>query len=194
MRTTLDADYSEPDFRNVPVEMEYPVKETDFPSVWVHFDPIGPLHPVGIGYFEDTPVDGGFMRTTRWSFAGNINYTMIAMSSLELARLFDQVVSIIAFGLYDDQRREFRSTLEQDPLIQLGVNFDEIDQTGFSAAPGTPWGTDDMMYEGTVSIQVEGEFVSTPGTELLVPIERIKLITWVSGLQSDPTTGGGFIG
>lgn len=193
MRTTLDADYSDPDFRNIPVEMEYPVKQTDFPSVWVHYDPVGPLRPVGVGYFEDLPVAGGYLRTTRWNFAGIINYTLIALSSLELDRLFDQVVSIISFGTYDVQRREFRTTMEHDPLIQLNVNFDEIDQGGFAASPGTPWGTDDMMYEATVSIQVIGEFVSSPGTELLIPISKVNLITWITGQQTDPTSNTGWI-
>lgn len=193
LRTTLDADYPVPDFRSIPVEMEFPVKEGDYPSVWVDFDPVGPLRPVGIGHFEDAPVTGGFLRTTRWNFAGIVKYTVIAMSSLERDRLFDQVVSIIAFGTYDDQRGEFRDCLEQDALIQLGVNFDEIDQTGFAAAPGTPWNTDDMMYEATLSFQVTGEFVSTPGVDLLVPIEQIRLITWVKDLETDPTTGEGWI-
>ena len=215
MRATFDADYADPDFDKIPVEMEYPVKSTQFPSVWVDFQPIGPLSPVGIGHFEDAPVYQqpqtdppivvGFQRTARWNFAGNISYTAIAMTSMECARLYDQLISIIAFGLtafgpsdltsaYDDQRGAFRRLIEQDPLIQLAMNFAEIDQRGFSAAPGTPWGTDDMMYEATIAVQVVGEFVSTPGEELLVPIERYELITWIKGMEHDPTTEDGWIG
>lgn len=194
MRRTLDADYPESDFRNVPVEVNFPTVPTDFPSVWVDFDPIGPLRPVGIGHYEDSAVTGGFRRVGRWSFAGNVTYTAAAMSSLERDRLYDQLVSIIAFGTVDQERGQFRSIMESDPLIQVGVNFDEIDQRGFSAAPGTPWGTDEMMYEATLGIQVQGEFVSAATGTVLLPISSIAVISWVDGIESDPDPSAGWLG
>jgi hypothetical protein len=193
MRTTLDADYSEPDFRNIPVEIEYPVKHAQIPSVWVNFDPIGPIRPVGIGHVEDIDAQGGMHRTTRWSFAGAISYTAITLSAFERDRLVDQMIQIIAFGRYDDQRAEFRNCFEHDPLVQINVNWDEIDQRGFDAAPGTPWGDDAMMYEGTIAINAIGEFVSTPSTELLLPITAWTLVTWVKDLENDPTSEDGWI-
>lgn len=193
MRLTLDADYPESDFRNVPVEINYPTRPTDFPSVWVDFDPIGFLRPVGVGHVEDSIVDGGFSRVVRWSYAGNITYTACAMTSLERDRLFDQLVSVVAFGLVDEERGQFRRIFETDELIQVVMNFDEIDQRGFSAAPGTPWGTEEMMYEATIGLQVQGEFVSSPSGDPLLPISTIEVVSWVSELESDPDPTGDWL-
>jgi hypothetical protein len=194
MRTTFDSDYPEPDFRSIGVEVEYPVLAVSIPGIWVDFDPIGPLRPVGIGHFENVAVDGGIRRAVRWSFAGNITYTAVALTSLERDRLFDQMVSTIAFGQVDAQRGEWRSTMENDPLLQVSVNYDEIDQRGFSAAPGTPWGTEQMMYEASIGVMVQGEFVSSPGTELLVPISSVNLYQWALPIETDPVPGGDWIG
>lgn len=191
MRTTFDADYPVIDMRNMSVELEYPVRDTEVPAIWIDFDPIGPLKPVGVNHVESISAPGGFVQTTRWSFAGNATFTVVAMSSLERDRMFDEVAAIIAFSQYDTQRSEFRRVIETDPLIQLSMTFDQIDQRGFSAAPGTPWGTDDMMYEATLAVQCIGEFVNEPGTTLLVPIERIRVFEWVSGVETDPTAGDG---
>jgi hypothetical protein len=196
MKTTLDSDYAEADFRNVQVSMEYPAKQQTLPAVWVDFDPIGPLNPVGIGYKEYSDVagdGGGGAAATRWSFAGNIIYTVVAMTSWERDRLYDELVAIIAFGQYDSSRAPFRHIMETDPLLPIHVNFDRIEQRGFAASPGTPWGTADMMYEATLSVQSTGEFVSTPSTTVLYPISRIDVFTWVSGVQQDPLPGSGWI-
>lgn len=189
MKATLDADYPEEDFRDTFVSLEFPVAEQSIPAIWVTFDPIGPLRPVGVGYYEDTVSGQGVERATRWSFAGNIIYTMVAMTSLERDRLFDQVVSILAFGQFDPERSAYRTAMETDPLIQISVNFDEIDQRGFTASPGTPWGTSDVMYECSLSVQCLGEFVSASGTDTLLPISAINLISWNEQFEVDPTVG-----
>ena len=199
LKTTLDSDFTNPKFRNLPVSLEFPVKVQSVPAVWVDLDPIGPLRPVGVGHVEDAaataPGGGpGFLRTTRWSFAANIVYTIVTMSSLERDLLFDEIVGIMAFGQFDAQRGEFRNTIENDPLISMQVNFGTIDQRGFSASPGTPWGTTDMMYECSISMQCQGEFVNAPGTTVLIPISAVTVIPWVEGLETDPTTDGGWIG
>ena len=196
MRTTFDADYPEEDFRDVPVSIEFPTKKNQVPGIWLNYDPIGPIHPVGVGYFEDNlDVDtGGFYRSTRWSYAGAAIYTVVAHSSLERDRLFDQVVSAIAFGQFDTQRGEFRETIESDPLIAMQVDFDQIDQRGFSAAPGTPWGSNEVIYEASISVRVTGEFISQPGTTLLMPISQIDVYQWVTDLESDPVPTGTWLG
>ncbi len=188
MKSTFDADFPEADFRDLRVSIEYPVLSTDFPSIWVDFDPIGPLRPTAVGHFEDNSVSGGFERVTRWSYAGNLTYTCVALTAFERDRLFDQMISVIAFAQVDTQRGEFRSIMETSPLVAINVNYHEIDQRGFSAAPGTPWGTDAMMYEATMGMSVTGEFISVPSAELLLPISQVDVFSWVNGVARDPTT------
>lgn len=194
MKTTLDSDYSETDFRDIRVSLEYPVEQQSIPAVWVDFDPIGPLLPVGLGYQEFGPgPTTGSVAATRWSYAGNITYTIVAMTSLERDRLYDELVSIIAFGKYDPTRAPFRTIMETDPLLAMNINYDKIEQRGFAASPGTPWGTPDMMYEATLSVQAMGEFVSVSGSTELFPISQVDVYSWVENVEVDPIGGTGWI-
>lgn len=177
------------DFGNTYVSLEYPVREHEYPSVWVNFDPTGYLTKMGVGHWEYADDDQGSRLIARWSFAGSISLTVTAMTSLERDSLFDAVVAMIAFGDVNTDLGVFRSTVENDPLVILQVNFDQIDQRGFAAAQGTPWGTDEMMYEATVSLTCIGEFISAPGTDLLLPISAIEVISWAEDVEEDPTTG-----
>lgn len=196
VKETLDASYVEPDFRSVQVSLEYPDKSQSIPCIWVNFDPIGPLRPVGVGYSENVVLAGGpeMTQVTRWSYAGNITYTIVAMSSLERDRLFDEMVAVLGLGQFDSARSTFRTLMENDPLIAIQVNYDEVEQRGFSAAPGTPWGTADFMYECTLSVQATGEFVSAVGTNELLPISSIQVIPWAVPLETDPMPDGTWIG
>lgn len=189
MSKTFDGAYPVPDFRDLLVSMEYPTKEGEIPSIWLDFEPIGPLRPVAIGGYEDEfDEDAGvYHRSARWSFAGNITFTSVALTSLEADRLFDQIVAVIAFGQLDPTRSQFRQQIENDDLMEVSVNFDQVDQRGFSSAPGTPWGTDSMMYERTISIQAVGEFVNKPGSYELLPISGYKIYEYINELESDPS-------
>ncbi len=190
MRDAFSASFPEEDFRSTPIEIEFPVLSQQYPSIWVEFDPIGPLNPVGIGQIETVAADGGGVNMVyRWSFAGRASYTAVALTSLERARLFDAMVSVIAFRDQNAQYGAFRETIETSDLITLQPNYHQIEQLGFSTAPGTPWGSDEMMYEATIAIPVIGEFVSQPGSTTLVLVSDVSSVNWIEDAEQDPTTG-----
>lgn len=194
MRTAFDNDFPTADFRNTPIEIEYPVLSQQYPSIWADFQPVGTLSPVGIGQIESVAAQGGGVKLVhRWSFAGYATFTAVALTSLERSRLFDAMIAVVAFRDQNPAYGAFRTTIEQDPLIILQPNYHEIDQRGFSASPGTPWGTEEMMYEATIAIPVIGEFVSDPSTMTLVNVSTVGIINWVDDTQTDPTTGTGWI-
>ena len=113
----------------------------------------------------------------------------MALTSLERDRLYDEVVAVIAFGDADlTQRSAFRATIEDNGLIACDANWDEISSGGVSATQGTPWGTDEMIYEITVRFLVKGEFVSDVDTTQLVPLSAIKVYPYVEG-EPDPRPG-----
>ncbi len=194
MREAFDNDLPDVDFRGIPIGIEYPVDKQSYPSIWVDFQPIGPLVPVSIGHVETVDAVGGGKQTVqRWSFGGVVNYTAVAFTNLERFRLVDALVSVIAFRDQDPNYGAFRDTIESDPLVSLGLNYHQINQPGFSAAPGTPWGSEEMMYEGTISLPVIGEFVSSPGTSILLDISQVGVVTWTDQVEEDPTTDGGWM-
>lgn len=97
----------------------------------------------------------------------------MALSSFERDRLYDELIRTMAFTREVDQVTEFRSYVEDNDLIAANMDFDTIESRGNAASPGTPWGTDEIIYERTISMQIIGEFISEGTTGSLVPLKRI---------------------
>ncbi len=163
-KATFDDGFRSPAFRNVWVSMEYPDTESSYPGIWVDFTPTADLQVAGINHVEWTPGDAAPHKITRWRFAGLATFTLVAMTSLERDRLTDALVSVMAFGMEDPSASKFRTSIEQNDLIGLQMQWDKFAMSGKAETPGTPWGTDDVVYEITVSIDCQGEFLSD-GTE-----------------------------
>jgi hypothetical protein len=175
---TFDDEYPVPKFRNIKVSLDFPVERQGYPGVWIDYEP-GELAIAGIGHQEFTTNDDdtGVARL-RWTFSGRISFTIVALSSLERASLFDEMIKIIAFGQTADSRRQFRSLIERNELIALSANWDNIRQSGSASTTGTPWDTDEQIYEITVSIGIQGEFVSDALTGALLPVTDIDIIAY----------------
>lgn len=191
MRQTLDSDYVEPDLRNLAVSIEFPVARQDYPSVWVAFSPEGSLEPVGVGHVEhdDQGDEGGLRAYHRWRFQGYLSYTAVALTSLERDRMYDELVRIMAFGQEYPQTAEFRAAIEDNEFIALNIDFDQIGHGPITETPGTPWGSDDMVYEATVTMECFGEFVSD-GSATLAAITGLVVIPYAEG-EADPTDPDG---
>lgn len=114
-------------------------------------------------------------------------FTIVALSSRERDRLFDEVIRTLGFGLEDPATSEFRQTLENNDLLAVNARFDEIAVGGHAAAPGTPWGTDEIIYECSVSIDLVGDFIADPVARELVPLASI-IVTPTQDLTPVGTT------
>lgn len=194
MKNTFDADYPVDQFKNLLVSIEFPEKEQNYPSIWVSFSPAGSLQTAGIAHFEigdPADADGPDKRFTRWRFGGSLSFTGVALTSLEADLLFDEIVRVLAFGSERSETATFRSYLEDNEFIGMNANFDEIGQEGFGETPGTPWGTDEVIYERTATLTVIGEFVSN-GVGDLVTLEGIEPFPY-SDREEDPTSPGGWL-
>jgi hypothetical protein len=155
--------------------MEYPVDTQQYPSIWVDYDDTQALLKAGIRHEETiSPVDNTTVVTpfTRFRFQGYISMTVVALTSLERDRLFDEIVSVVAFSLEDTPRGRFAANFASNDLIAANLNTDKIQPRGSAAAPGTPWSTDELIYERTLNVEVIGEFVPDMGTNTLIPLSR----------------------
>jgi hypothetical protein len=190
LKATFDANYPEPDFRNVHIDLEYPVDIQKYPSIWVDYDDTSDLMRAGIGHLENAdPVTGALrMPFTRWRFQGYLSLTVVAMTSLECDRLFDEVVRVVAFGNEDSVVGRFKTYVNTNDFIAVNINTDKIQPRGAAAAPGTPWSTDELMYERSINLEVIGEFVPDAVTNTLIPLSRFVVISTVdvSGDLGDP--------
>jgi len=194
LRTVFDDSAPETDFQNLHISIEYPVDKQHYPSIWVDFDPSGSLRIAGIGHFEQTDSElATSPELYRWRFSGMATMTIAALTSLERDRLFDAVVRVLGFGDRSNNLGRFRTMIENNDLIAINIDFDEIEQRGFAASQGTPWGTDEMIYEATIAMEVIGEF-TVDNTQALVALDNVEVSFWIDPNENDPTTGDGWIG
>lgn len=176
IQRSFQASYPEPDpaggQRQVFVSVEYPIEETSYPAVWVDYEG-SELRTVGIAYTE-TDASGAVY--ARWRFAGHVVFTVVALSSNERDMLYDQLIAMTAFAAQSSFPSQFRQVVEGAPLLASVWSFDTVEDRSPAAAPGTPWGTMDVIYERGFALQVIGEFVSDPGTFELVTLTEIEVV------------------
>jgi hypothetical protein len=111
-----------------------------------------------------------------------VSFTCAALTSYERDRLYDEMVRTIAFaGFEGTQSSAFRNALENNDFIAVNGNFDTLTPSGDAASPGTPWGTDEILYEKTLSFTVLGEFVSDPTDNTMVPLNRVQVVGFRQG-------------
>lgn len=194
LKLTFDLSYPVVEFRNVHADLEYPVDAQNYPSIWVDYDDTQPLQRAGVAHLETAhPTTGTDVAPfTRWRFQGYVSLTTVALTSLERDRLFDEVVRVVAFGNEDSVVGRFKDKIANNDLIAATLNTDRIEARGSAVAPGTPWGTDELMYERSLNLELIGEFVPDPGTGTLVPLSRIITIPVESlpGDEEDPENIG----
>src|SRR5690606_15451698 len=161
VQDTFDSAYPVQEFRGIPVSIEYPMRQQDYPGIWVDYAPRQSLQVAGIGHIEYAEDDGEAARSfTRWAFAGEASFTLVALTSWERDRLHDEMVRVLAFGRENPGTARFRQTIEDNEWIGLTLDWDNISVRGMNQTVGTPWQTDDLIYETEIAMACRGEFVS----------------------------------
>jgi hypothetical protein len=157
----------------VHVSLDYPVSQGDYPGVWVDFE-TSLLQTAGVDHTEMLE-DGTLL--TRWRFQGYAVFTIVALNSNECDGVYDQLIALTAYAAQSEVPSVFRSAVDANGLVSTTWSYDTAEGRGQSAAPGTPWGTDEIIYERGVALRVIGEFVTGPpaGQEVppLVPLSKI---------------------
>lgn len=178
IKGTFDSVYPVAKFRSINTSLEYPVDVQDYPSLWIDYEDTQPLQRAGVAHVEvKNPLTGSTVAPfTRWRFQGYVSVTTVALTSLERDELFDEVVRVVAFGNEDTIVGRFKERIANNDLIAANLQLDKIDVRGSAAAPGTPWGTDELIYERSLNLEIIGEFVPDPSTGTLVPLSRIEVI------------------
>lgn len=185
LRDTFDGDYPNADFQNINVSVEYPILKSQYPNLWVTYDDSAELSIASIGHLETTfdVSTQTYTQVNRWRFQGTVTITIAALSSLERDRLYDEVVRTFAFGGQNVALNVFREKIEDNDFIGMNFNFDDLQPSGDIAAMGTPWQTEEMIYEKSLSIDLIGEFVGDPKTQQLVPLSKVLVTATAEGFE-----------
>lgn len=176
LRLVFDDEHPQPDFRKVNVGIDYPVDRHGYPAIWVDYSDTADLVQAGVAHTEQKTFAGGTAEFTRYRFEGTAEFTIIALSSLERDRLFDEIIRVFAFGQEDGATSQFRAYIEDNEFLAVNAKFDRIGVGGNSAAPGTPWGSDEIIYERTVTLDLLGEFVADPVAGSMAPLSGFEII------------------
>lgn len=190
LHTVFDEQYPKAEFRGTHCSLEFPVESSAYPEIWLTYSDTDRLRRAGVRHRESLdPVTGLEVAPfTRWVFQGTMSFTVVALSSLERDRLFDELLSVIAFSGEDPLLGRFRQAIETNDLIAVTAQWDEVESVGEDAAPGTQWSTDEVVYERSLNLDLRGEFVPDPVAGTLVPLSKIEVTA-----TADPTgTVGGF--
>lgn len=188
LQAEFDEEYPYPDFRGLHVSIEYPVEKVNYPGILVDYEDSQPVEIAGINHQElfIRESDGAFGVTTRWVFEGDITLTVAALSSLERDRIYDEMVRIIGFSRDKQTLSDFRRLIENNEFVGMNINFDSLKPGGKAEAPGTPWGTDEYVYEKSLSLDVRGEFIGDPDLQELVRLRRIDVQTYRPPYEDEP--------
>lgn len=186
LRQVFDGQYPQPDFHSVNVGIEYPVERQGYPAIWVDYSDTAELAQAGVGHVEQTTIAGMTAETTRFEFQGTAEFTIVALSSLERDRLFDELVRVLAFGKQDPATSRFRAYIEDNEFLAVNAKFDRLGVGGNAAAPGTPWGTDEIIYERTISLDLIGEFVADPVSGNMLPLSGFEVIALMDTSIGEP--------
>ena len=159
IKVVFDQDYPEPDFRGIHASIEYPVEQTDYPVIWVDYSDTAALQIAGIHHREKGPVsaDGTSQRIfTRWKFTGYASFTVVALTSLERDRLYDEIVRVMAFGQVVDNVSDFRPYVTINDVLELNFDFDTF-TVGVNASALTQLGgPSDTDSERTIHMAASG--------------------------------------
>lgn len=164
------------------VSLSYPRREADYPGVWLDFE-VSLLQTVGL---DHTEIDSSGNAVTRWRFQGYATFTVVALNDNECDAIWDQLVGLTAFAAQSDYPSAFRSAVEGNPLVSLTLATDTVDMRGSGASPGTPWGSDEVIYERGMGLKAVGEFVTVPQAQALVPLSEIIVTGQPSDIAGDP--------
>lgn len=195
IQRTFDDEYPIAEFQGLHASIEFPIEKQNYPSVWVDFAPVGNLERAGVAHIEYEADPGSTLGRsfTRWKFKGYASYTVAALTSLERDRLYDEIVRIMAFGNEASGTSDFREYIETgNEFLAVNFDFDEIATSGFANTLGTPWQTDDIIYEVTVTMECFGEFTADSNTFDLVSMSEVGYIPY-GDFEEDPTDDEGWV-
>ncbi len=162
---------AEGDLKRPFVSLSYPVKKAEYPSVWTDFE-VSLLQTVGLDHTES---DASGAVLTRWRFQGWATFTVVSLNNNQNDMIWDELVALTAWAAQSDYPSPFRQAVESNPLVATTWAYDTIDPRGGGAAPGTPWGTDEVIYERGMALKVVGEFTTSPVTLQIVPLSQIVI-------------------
>jgi hypothetical protein len=138
----------------------------------------------------------GVFKFKHYFYHADIEFAIMALSSLDRDLVADSVVQTIAMGTLEDYTNRFfnriypRESENQYPdsiWHYVNINSDQIQ--GFGEGQNVPvWGSeDDLVYQTSYRVRAFGEFYSVPPETPINIIEAVTQYPYIAGLEDVPT-------
>jgi hypothetical protein len=175
-----DIDYPDPQIKGINISMEYPMEQNQYPHIWVQFS-ITKSQQMGLGHviYEDGILKQQFI------FYGTVTLHIVALSSLARDIIASQLFQMLAFRDLNPIAAKFNDYLKQDQFTHMTFDRDTLQPQGQSVNVGTPWGSDELVYDDGYSFQVVGQIDSTFN---ITPEFLKKIVLDSTDLLSNSTT------
>lgn len=141
--------------------IEYPLIEASWPSIYVHFTPIT-TQWTGLDPDFYYIVSGTNIVCDRQVyFEGFIDFQILALASEERDRLADSIDNLILFDTLSAGSTAFYNSIYADPLVGLTILSSKTRPIGDTIVPGTPFSAELLSYEATIRTQCVGQAYET---------------------------------
>lgn len=171
------------------ISIEYSEEAEDWPFVLVQVRPsliqwtgITPDEIINAGP-EDSPT---WKRIRQGRFEASCMLQIMALTSAERDRIWDNLILLIMMGRTRSLTRSFHSTLETNDLVGITINEASVRPIGDTISVGTPWDPEMLTYEATIEFDMTGVFYADEFNEDLVELTTARIYPY---LPIDPIPG-----
>lgn len=171
------------------ISIEYSEEAEDWPFVLVQVRPsliqwtgITPDEIINAGP-EDSPT---WKRIRQGRFEASCMLQIMALTSGERDRIWDNLILLIMMGRTRSLTRSFHSTLETNDLVGITINEASVRPIGDTISVGTPWDPEMLTYEATIEFDMTGVFYADEFNEDLVELTTARIYPY---LPIDPIPG-----
>lgn len=137
--------------------IEYPLVESSWPSVYVHFSPITTQWTGLDPNFYYVVSGTNIVCDRQIYFEGYIDFQVLAMTSEERDRLADSIDNLILFDVQSAASTAFYNSIYNDDLVGMTILSSKTRPIGDTIVPGTPFSAEALSYEATIRAQCVGQ-------------------------------------
>lgn len=164
-----------PQLAGIHYGIEYPMQEGEYPYCLIDFEESS----VEVSTVSLRREVSESALLNRWVFRGTATFDFFSLSALERDTMIDGFIQVVGMqGELTDALRD--GTV--NPYIAIELNTQQVTPRGVAKAPGTPWGTDEVVYYASFGLEAVGEFY----TEVGVVGNMVEIVSVYPRLQDDP--------
>jgi len=165
--------------------IEYPLVEASWPSIYVHFNPIT-TQWTGLDpdfYYVVSGTD--IVCDRQIYFEGYIDFQVLALASEERDKLADSIDTLILMDVQSPASTAFYNSIWADPLVGMTILSSKTKPLGDAIVPGTPFSAELLSYEASIRVQCVGQAYE-PKYDYNVPILESIVVSGMTTYNTNP--------